>query len=698
MTKMTDDELLRAIRARLDESDNALSEEVRESRAKAMRYYRGENPDPLPVVAGRSKMVVTEVRDTILWVLPDLTKIFTGGDKVVSIEPVGEEDEGKAEVAEAWVNYVIMRMNPGYMNTQTWIHDALLNKVGFLKQYWKNNEQRTREAYEGLIPEELELLKEQDDYEIVDTASEDMYLVRLPDGSTELVDVESADELPPGVELVLNDKGEPVTIPVYDVEGYRVKNEPIIVEEVIPPEEIIVGSDTRSVPHDCSFIAHEREITLSELRELLPDVDIPDDLQGPQLTGTMYSSERQERDKLEHPASTPEDENTAPDPSMRTVWLYEVYMKADRDGDGKAEWTQTFLVGDTILATDEVDYPHIFALCPVPWPHRFFGMSLADLVMDLQDLQTAINRQLLDALYLANNPRTELDVNGLTEYTIDDLLDNRIGGYVRVKRSGTVQPLVQGQIQPWSFDLLELWEQKREQRTGISRYATGLDPNALNKTATGVMNLMSQAAKRIEQIARIFAETGFKDRVQGILDLSQRYPKMVGKRVFRLTNQLVDISADALNGKFDLIVNAGIGAGNKEMRAAAMESILNHQFQLIQLGFGPGSQFELVKPENLHAALKEILKAYGWQASGDYVSEPKADQPPPQPQPDPQAMLAEAQIELMRQDMALKREKQQQEYELKKRELEIKAEEAATNRMEAEIKAAEVGMKQVSGG
>ena len=94
----------------LNEAESYLEEEVSESRAKALRYYEGRNPDPLPIIKGRSKMVVTEVRDTIEWILPDLVKIFTSGDEVVSIDPQGTEDTLDADVAEDWITDVLMRM------------------------------------------------------------------------------------------------------------------------------------------------------------------------------------------------------------------------------------------------------------------------------------------------------------------------------------------------------------------------------------------------------------------------------------------------------------------------------------------------------------------------------------------------------------------------------------------------------------
>src|SRR5262249_60258346 len=76
------------------------------------------------------------------------------------------------------------------------------------------------------------------------------------------------------------------------------------------------------------------------------------------------------------------------------------------------------------------------AMPPVIVPPRFFGRSIADLVMDIQRIKTALLRALLDNAYLANNPRTEVPESHATETTLDDLLVSRPGGIVRTKMPG----------------------------------------------------------------------------------------------------------------------------------------------------------------------------------------------------------------------------------------------------------------------
>src|SRR4030088_1476755 len=94
--------------------------------------------------------------------------------------------------------------------------------------------------------------------------------------------------------------------------------------------------------------------------------------------------------------------------------------------------------------------PPFAAMTPVIVTHRFFGRSIADLVMDIQRIKTALLRAILDNAYLAVNPRVEVSEAHATETTLDDLLVSRPGGIVRTKMPGGVNwqtgPAIAGEI------------------------------------------------------------------------------------------------------------------------------------------------------------------------------------------------------------------------------------------------------------
>ena len=151
-------------------------------------------------------------------------------------------------------------------------------------------------------------------------------------------------------------------------------------------------------------------------------------------------------------------------------------------------------------------------------PHRFYGRSVSELVEDVQLVKSTVMRQLLDNMYLTNNNRVAV-MDGMVN--LDDLLTSRPGGIVRTKQppNQVMQPMQSQTISQQAFPLLEYLDTVREARTGVTRYSQGLDADSLNKTATGINQLMTQTQMRMELIARIFSETGVKELFKEYLSL-----------------------------------------------------------------------------------------------------------------------------------------------------------------------------------
>ena len=162
-----------------------------------------------------------------------------------------------------------------------------------------------------------------------------------------------------------------------------------------------------------------------------------------------------------------------------------------------------------VIEEDEIPFA---AMTPVIVTHRFFGRSIADLVMDIQRIKTELLRALLDNAYLANNPRTEVPESHATETTLDDLLVSRPGGIVRTKLPGGLSVIAHPDVGGHVFPLLQYQDATREWRTGVSRQGQGVDPNVLQNQVATIANQMFNAAQaKMKMIARIFAETGIRD-------------------------------------------------------------------------------------------------------------------------------------------------------------------------------------------
>jgi hypothetical protein len=239
-----------------------------------------------------------------------------------------------------------------------------------------------------------------------------------------------------------------------------------------------------------------------------------------------------------------------------------------------------------------------------------------------------------------------------------------------------------------TFPLLEYLDNVREMRTGISKQSMGIDPQSLQSTtATAVAATVSAAQAKVEQIARVFAETGFRDLFRGILRLVTHYQD--APQIIRLTNNYVEMDPRAWSNGFDLIVNVGLGTTQQDQKLALLAQIAGKQEQLLQT-LGPANP--VVGVNQYVGTLRKMVEAAGFKDAGQFFNDvpPEVAQQMAQQeqQPDPMAQAAMAQLEIdkakaeadiqikrekMEADIQLAREKLQMEMQLKQAELENEA-------------------------
>ncbi len=588
---MTEEELCSIIDKEMANSIGAMDGLLASQRRLAMDYYLGQ---PFGnEVEGRSTVVSRDVADTIEWILPALLKIFTATDDVAKFEPQGPEDEQAANQASDYINYIFNRQNNGFVTLYTFFKDALLQKNGFVKVYWDEYPCRKVEEYENLNPDELTMVfqsLQQQGYE---------------------VEVLSQEQEEGGISVkfaLTNTIGKVCIDP-------------------LPPEEVKVNKNASWDLQKARFVAHERRMTASELREMgVPDSQIDDLQQYPNDDWNMERFTRFQNDQ----SDTVTEESSEP---LQEYLVNEAYVLVDWDGDGIAERRRVLTSGNQVLKVEgnneEIDRVPIVTCTPILMPHKLFGLSIADLVMDLQLIKSTIMRQILDNMYLTNNSRM-MALDGMVN--IDDLLTVRPGGIVRVKTFDAVKPLQVPFFGAPAFNMLEYIDTIRENRTGVTRYNQGIDANSLNKTASGINSIMSAAQQRIELIARIFAETGVKEMMWSILELVCKYEKR--SRVVRLRNNWVQIDPREWANRFDMTVSVGLGTGSKDQVLQGVQLLGQFQQQIGAAGLG-----NIVTPQNVYNLAKEASEAIFPKKGDMFFTDPKGQAPPPPP-PDPKIELA----------------------------------------------------------
>jgi len=581
---MADLERLKSIvDSEIEDAIGFLETETTDERQRALEYYLGEPYGN--EVEGKSSIVTREVAEAVDGCLPSLMRIFTSTDDFVAFEPVNRGDEELAEQATVYVNHIINKDNNGFEIFHNWFKDALLQKVGVVKAYWDNKVDVTTETYYDLTNEEVAVVAMDPEVEIVEqTVKEEEY----------------------------EEDGFQLTKVSYDIKVKKTVDQGKVVVENVPPEEFLISKRARNI-QDSNFVAHRKMLTRSELIAMGYDEETVSSLS----TGDAleFSPERIARyTRGEQPTDMDSDDET-----MQLVEVFECYIRTDHDDDGIAELRRVVYASNEILEEHECEYVPFHSLCPIPIPHKFYGQSLADRVMDIQLIKSTIVRQMLDNLYLTNNYRVGA-VEG--QVNLDDLLTSTAGGVVRMKNPSAIVPMTVQSNAAQSFPMLQYLDDIQAKRTGVSDASQGLDADVLqNVTATAISAMTSAAQGKIEMIARIFADTGVTSLFKGILQLVCKYQQK--ERIIRVNNKYVPFDPREWKTQFNITTNVGLGTGSKQEQLATMQMILQKQEQLLTT-YGLGNP--LVNLKQYRDTLAKFVQMAGFKDDSQFLMEVTEEQ------------------------------------------------------------------------
>ena len=610
---MDEHKLKALIASEIQTSMGYLGGELTEQRTKSLEYYFGEpfgNEQD-----GRSQVISTDVADTIESILPTIMRTFTASPKAVQCVGNKPGDEAAAKQATDYLNHVFYKDNPGFTLMYTFFKDALLQKNGIMKIFWDDSLDVERSTYEGLTDDEFAMLVADPEVKVLEHTE---YDIDDEEALKEAADFIEAQGMPAGVQS----SGK-----MHDVVVNRMNKKGQVRIENVPPEEFLIARNAKTI-EEAHFTAHRKYITRSELVEMGFDVEEVKGLPNDQ----RYSEERTTRyEDLDYNSLN---RHSTSDTANEQILIYECYIKLDEDEDGIAELRKVTVAGDSsykILDNVPFDRQPFVSVTPILVPHRFYGRSVSELVEDVQLVKSTIMRQLLDNMYLTNNNRVAV-MDG--QVNIDDLLTNRPGGIVRTKQppQSVIQPLQSQPLNQQAMPLLEYLDVVREQRTGITRYSQGMDADSLNKTASGINQILTQAQLRVELICRVFAETGVKELFKKLLETVIKHETK--EKIIRVNEQYVTMMPMEWINRCNVDIQVGLGTGSKEQELVILNNILERQLQAINLqksAAGP-----MVNLRNVHNTLTKLVEAAGLKNVETYFTDPiigASQMPPPQPPP-----------------------------------------------------------------
>lgn len=604
---VTDEQLVNLVESGVQNStgDWLNSSDLARERLKATYEYAG-----LPVAhlspQGVSTIVDTSTTEVVEAYTAVLCDLFLSNQRIARFLPWNDTPGAfqGAKDAAMLINYTIFKQNNGWEILEQWMKSALLWKNAVIRWGYIEEYDYVFQEYEEITQTKLDEILSDDSLEIV--------------GDLEFENraMSPSDNLGPEVELVY-----------INVRVRQEINKSKIKLELIPPENFRISRDATSI-EDASFVGIQNNMTRSEIRKYYPEmaeaVDDWDELSDAAAwTGSLdYAQDVAARKEITGQEYYQGSNSVSETPleANREVTVTECWIKVDRDGDGIAELKHIIVTGDHILYEEDCDMVPLADIVPIDIPHEYFGLSMADFTRSSTLASTAILRGFVENTYLTNYSPKLADPNVVDFSALQNMKPKQIiptnGSPV-----GAVQQLPPESISTGTVPLLEHLQLIKEQATGMSKAAQGLNDTLYvsGNSEQKLSAVQSAAQKRIQHIARRFAETGFKRLIEGVYHTIKT--SMKGNIPYNMNGLIETVNLDSLPSKMEVEVFLDIGENSNSSRIAKLSKVgaeilpaLNQQ--------GAGM---VVKPEAPAVLATKLIEAMDLD-SNDFLEDYTTDQ------------------------------------------------------------------------
>ena len=542
--KVSDEDLTTLLDYKLAQSSSSFldTSELSDERQKSTYEY-AMIPQGHLKPQGVSRIVSSDTVEAIEGYTAVLSELLFDNNKLAKFKAYDRTPLAlhKATAASELLNHCLFSKNRGWSVLNTWLKSALMWKLSAVTWTYASEEKVSFEEYEVIDSTALDVLLS--DPEITTTG--DIYL-----------DERSGNYL--------------------DVRLKRTKVTNKVVVSAVPPETLRVGRGATGI-HDASFVGFEEEMTRSEIRERWPEaaegVDWSavesgihyatqlntDSLARKQAIGTTLLLGSGDDNQLEATESA----------VVLRCWVY-----VDRDGDGIAELKYIVRVGDTILEEEDADHIQVATFTPFEIPFELEGLSMSDMVRPSTLASTAILRGFVENTYLTNYAPKIADPNVVDFSALQNMKPKQIIAS-NGNPQGAVASLPPEQISTGTVPLLQFLQGHKEQATGLSKAAQGLN-DALyvsGNSEAKVSQVQSAAQIRIQFIARRFMETGGRELLEGIYRTMQK--EMRGGSVGDYTGnqRYLDVLINDLPGIEYMSVEADVGDASNQTQLQKLQMI-----------------------------------------------------------------------------------------------------------------------------
>ena len=578
---LTDDEIIARVLSKSQDAVGWAQQKLSNERERVAKYLNGEWPRRNS--EGSSSFVSQDVYDSVKMQQAQLLEVFATGDHIAKFDPDGQMNVQDCLVATEYASYVIFRKNDGYQLFSDTIYNGLTARAGVAKVYWAEKFEHTEEQFSGIDEATAQGIAAHDDVEEFDGTQ------------------------------------DPVT-GLYSGTLSRKKDCSHVEIDVLMPEEFLIEPLARCIA-DASYCAHRTPKTRADLIDMGYDKTLVMSLPTDDAKELMFSPEVLART---NPTKAAETYDNPIQSEMDYLVYYESYVRMKIEEKKGVRLYKVCHAGNKLLdKPQEVDKAPFIAYVPLPVPGVFYGDNFAARVVPVQNAKTVLIRGVLDHTAITNNARYAVVNGGLMNPR--ELLDNRLGGIVNVRRPDSVAPLPQANLNPYIYQTLGLLDAGNEKSTGISALSQGLNKDAIStQNSQGLVdNMMKASGQRAKIMARNFANNFLVPLMIEVIRLAILHVKQ--PEFIEVGGAPLRCDVNAWTDRKTCTVSQHLGYGEKDMAAAELGQgyqMLAKDPALVNM-FGPQQRYQMIS---------DIAKLKGFTRFPAYL-DPTA--PPPQPQPDP---------------------------------------------------------------
>lgn len=673
---MTEDELVSLLQREEADATAYYSSEIANQQAYAMDRYHGMPYNDGSEVPNRSQVVTPDIRDTINWMLPQLMRAFAPSDELISCEDdnIVENAEEERDAAN-YLKHVFFRDNPGEKNIHDFCFDALVQKIGVARVYWCPPEPKPPKVLEGITADQLIKYANDPNYVILEAVQDGVAELDQP-GDEEGEPAEPQEPMeggelqsedapqgqpgqPPSVNAMVpsgqpampQQPPQPQSEPTFSI---KVQHRPTMGRakvEIIPSEEFAFSRRARSL-EEADYHRWQHEVFLTEIMAQFPEKAMELDPNfGTWGSGDHFRHETDQRVI----ARFPEESGTfghlgrSEDNRRKVIECIE-YVRVDFDGDGIVELRRVRRIGHVILENDAVARSEFRLWSPVRVAHRLVGLSIADLLMDIQKIRTALTRRALDSLAQTLTPRTYVSQQAIDkDPTLEDrILAHDVGDVIPVSGdpNAVLKTEVTPDVSPNAFAAIEYFDRRSEEASGVNRHAMGIQPQAITDTKGGIEALQAAANTRIEQVAR-WLGLGLEEIFQ--LLLATLIEHQDHARIVKINGRRMAFDPRRWSDEMTVAVHVGMAGESRERKLTYLNLIAQKQEQVL-LKAGPTP---LVGLSHLRNSYAEMLITMGFKDPSRFFGDIPKDWAPPQ-QSDPKADEAKGKLEIAQAELQQK--------------------------------------------